>query len=191
MNDCNPAIGGRGHPDVCRRSSSETLDAWAAVRSRGPVGSSDMSSPSGRQALLIACMVAAGLGLVYQCRWELESQLGRIQGVQTDVLMLTGATPMWLASVLVIAARNLQRKEVTRPKAKWWQKSPRFTSARIIWKILHLKKTRFESQPVPAHCTTCFSYLIYPYVSVYLYVKKDRKKIRKYKLTFKKIKIYM
>ena len=126
------------------------LGCWAAVRSRGPVGSSDMSSPSGRQALLIACMVAAGLGLVYQCRWELESQLGRIQGVQTDVLMLTGATPMWLASVLVIAARNLQRKEVTRPKAKWWQKSPRFTSARIIWKILHLKKNKVRVSASPS-----------------------------------------
>ena len=45
--------------------------------------------------------VAAGLGLGYQCAREFEPRRRRIFGVQTDVLMLTGATLMRLAILLV------------------------------------------------------------------------------------------
>ena len=99
--------------------------------------------------------------------------------------MLTGATPMRLASVPV-SSLNLQRGEVVRPKAKWWQKTaPKSGSARIMRKNpTPSPRTMFESQPAPVRCTTCSSYLTYLYL--YLYVKKEEKNWETNKLPFRK-----
>ena len=53
---------------------------------------------------------------------------------------------------------------------------PKSGSARIMRKPYNFTKNIIESQPVPAHRTTCSSYLIYLYL--YLYVKNEKDKIK-------------
>ena len=81
--------------------------------------------------------------------------------------MLTGATPMRLASVLVSSPKFTARRSDKAQGEMLTKNGTESGLARIMRKNLTPSpRTMFESQPVPVHCTTSSSYLMYLYIYV-------------------------
>ena len=92
--------------------------------------------------------------------------------------MLTGATRMRLASVLVSSPKIYSEEKRQGPRRNGDKKPHPIWFSRNNEKIpTPSPRTMFESQPDIVHRTTCSSYLTYLYTRMYLYVKKGRKKI--------------
>ena len=82
---------------------------------------------------------------------------------------------MRLASVLVSSPKFTAEEKRQVPRRNGDKKWPR------IWFSQNNEEnpttsqgTMFESQPAPAHCTTCSSYLVYLYLYLYVQWKKIR-----------------
>ena len=181
----NPAIQGLGYQDVRGLSAADPRprlqisvctmprDAgplWGA----GPVGRWAVSGAIGWQALLSTGRSGPWIGILVQT-WVRASS--GADGVQSDVLMLTGAMPMRLASVLVSSPKLTARRSDKAQGEMVTKKGTESGSARIMRKTpTPSPRTMFESQPVPVHCTACSSYLTESVSDVKGKKKKDWEK---------------